>query len=738
MSYRSNHGKPRFRAPRSSYVPINDDNEDDDNTPFYVPQTTQNKFNILSSGSCVSVAIWLALISVFVIIIVVVAAVPQYGTAAVIGPTRTFLPRTTTSDTTETTTTSPAPTTTPVPALILSCPQNDVSTPLGFPLTMTTFGVTISGGCQPITQSTTDTLVGSIARKRVPSPAGRLIAKRSGRNTQAEQRTPRHRLMRYPVQAQDHGRSERRVHGARLPQMALLARSIWDNMARKSERSPSFPERQLSATSTTPIANVGGAGRPDFAMDSNINFVVTGANNAVGGATQIRVYTKDIVELGGSPFTLSALAQGTAPCSGGAGQSQVMWDRFANIWIILEIATLANVTSDAPTICLYATDGASPLTSAYTLYVLSFPALVGAHITSPKLANFNDIYTMSFVWNETTPILTLIDRTPIVTQQPATSYFTVPSALPPLVGITPSTWTPLDNRGEVGVPTSISDGGVFFMRQRDNSLDPAAPLPIQDYLDIMEYDNINFAAGNATVSSYSLAITNFDSSGPRFCIPVPDNSTQLYAGQEWLAGRLSFNGLSPPYTGEFRVVGTFTTQACTNARVQWFELTFNNDTSLWQIRQQGVSPATPGQFLWMPAITQDRYGNMLLVYSNSSAADLNYYPSLGAFSRSADDPLNTMRYLDGLLVWGEGGAPGPSATNGTWGIASQALPDIAQTVGRSFYVLGSRSPGNTVNTWQGLAAYIRMQGEIVQRNVMVEDVCGQTATCEFFILDGQI
>ena len=631
-------------------------------------------------------------------------------------------------------------TTTPVPALVLSCPENDVSTPLGFPLTGTTFGVTISGGCQPLTQSTTDTLVGSIARRRrAPSPRGALI------ETTA-QNAPRSHEWR-TVHAEYHRHSVASVRNARLSQASLLARSIWDNMARKSneqqyhhessshKRSPSYPLRQINIQSSATIDNGAGAGRPDFAMDSNINFVVTAANNAPSGATQIRVYTKDIVELGGSPFTLSALAQGTAPCSTGAGQSQVMWDRVANVWIMAEVARVSNVTADVPTICLYATNGGSPLTSAYTLYALSFPELTGFLISNPKLANFNGVYAMSFVWNNALPVLTLIDRTPIVTQQPSTSYFTVPSDMAPLVGITPSTWSPLDNRGEQPVPAGL---GIFFMRQRDNSLDPAAPLPIQDYLDIMEYDDIDFVTGNATVSSYSLELTNFDSGGPIQCIPVPDNSTHLYAGQEWLSGRLSFNGLSAPYVGEYRVVGAFTTQACTNARLQWFELTLNIATKRWQMRQQSVSPATPGLFLWMPAITQDRYGNMLLVYSNSSAADLNYYPSLGAFSRSADDPINTMRYAQGALVWGIGAGPGPSATNGTWGIASQALADPAQTVGRSFYALGSRSPGTAVDTWQGVTAYIRMQGEIVQRNIVVQDVCGQTATCEFFILDGQI
>jgi len=302
-----------------------------------------------------------------------------------------------------------------------------------------------------------------------------------------------------------------------------------------------------------------------------------------------------------------------------------------------------------------------------------------------------------------------------------------------------TTWTPLHNQGPFAVPPGITNG-VTFMRQRDNSLDPAAPLPIQDYLDVIQYENISFVHGNATGRSYSIPLTNFDSSGPSFCIPVPGVNTTLYAGQEWLGGRLTFNPLSAPYLGEFRVVGTFVTEACSvnGARVQWFELRFNNATTFqWEVRQQGVSLATPPtQYLWMPAIAQDKYGNIILVYSNSSTSALGFYPTLGAFSRVADDPLNFMRYANGALLWAPGQAPGP-AWNSGWGYTSLVVADPAMSVGRSFYALGTYAPP-TVNVWQGQTGYIQIRGEIIQRDVTGQDQCGQLQQCQFFILDGNV
>jgi hypothetical protein len=343
---------------------------------------------------------------------------------------------------------------------------------------------------------------------------------------------------------------------------------------------------------------------------------------------------------------------------------------------------------------------------------------------------------VSFVYNATSPVLVIVDRAAIVAQNLSTSYFVVPPALPDITTMANTTWTPLDNRAQPSngawaggaVPQNLTTG-VYFMRQRDTQ-------STQDYLDVIEYTAINFGAGTANASSYSIPILDFDSSGPSYCIPVPfSNTTKLYAGQEWLGGRLSFNVLGLPYVAQYRVVGTFVTQACTQARVQWFELEFNFGTSQWILRQEGLTPVLPGTFLWMPTITQDKYGNILLAFSNSSSSDLAYFPSLGAYSRVADDPLNSLRIAAGPFVWAAGSAPGPQASG--WGYTGAAIADPAASVGRTFYTMGSYSPP-AANVWECFTAHLVMQGDIIQRNVLGEDYCGQTQTCEFFILDGNI
>jgi hypothetical protein len=679
-------------------------------------------FDIFNVHTPATAMVWILLLAVFAVIVVVIAAVPNYsgGTPANIAPTRTYPPLSTTTAPPITNTTTTIITTTPIPSLILTCPTNDVMLPLGYPLNNISIGgVTLTGGCDPNSLTYIDTYVGSIAKRTIPSPKGKMFD-----SSHLFQNITSGKV----VQGFNHLSSKGSRCGVVIRQKK---KNSWESSLKTSgnSRSITFPDSQMTVSFPTILSNTG-ALQPNFCIDTNINLVVISTDSQFFGST-IRVYTKSIVELSGSPFQLSSLAPISSPCYGtGAGKAQVIFDTFASIWLFLEASTYNQTL-----FCLYASDGSSPLLSTYTLYPLYFPTLDGIPVSFPKLAVFNGHYTMSFLYNDTTSMLVFIDRDPIITQQISTSYFSVFPGLPDLVGYSVSTWTPLENRGELPVPPLVFGNKVFFMRQRDNSLDPAAPLPVQDYLDILEYSNINFNTGNATLVSYSLAITNFDASGSSNCIAVPNsNTTFLYSGKEWLGGRLAFNALVNPYLGEYRVVGTFVTEACIGGRIQWFELEWSTSSSQWIVRQQGVSLETPPeQYLWMPAISQDKYGNMVLIYSNSSLTSLGYYPSLGAFSRSADDPLNIMRYATGSLVWGQGQSPSPLLDN--WGYTSMIIPDPAQPPGRSFYVIGSYSPG-TVNVWQGLAAYIRIKGEIVQRNILAEDVCGQVQTCEFFILSG--
>lgn len=360
-----------------------------------VPDSTAEKFNILTSGSCVSVWIWIAIVVGLAVIIVVVATVPNYSGVSrnENGPTRTFRTTTTTTASTTSTTTA-APTTSP--ALVLSCPSTDYQVPLGYPIDNVALGgVTLTGGCPPLSLTYTDTVVGVINKKRRQFPAFRQI------NPKLDESIAH-------VTAAS-ARSAEAVTG--IP--PALPR---DNVALRTEtdaRSPSYPNANLRLVYQNMIPNTN-AYAPNPSIDTNINFVVSAIDSQSAGAT-IHVYTKAIVELGGSPFQLSSLAPLGHPCRNtGKGQAQVMFDPLANVWVFAELSTSTNAT-----LCVYVSDGPSVITASYMLYALVFPQYDGANTLSyPKLAAFNGYYAASMVYNQTSPVLVIMERTAMIVHSP--------------------------------------------------------------------------------------------------------------------------------------------------------------------------------------------------------------------------------------------------------------------------------------------------------------------------------
>lgn len=336
--------------------------------------------------------------------------------------------------------------------------------------------------------------------------------------------------------------------------------------------------------------------------------------------------------------------------------------------------------------------------------------------------------------------LLFFNRSALVSHLLSTSFYSVQSPVGPVVGLNVTTgWTPVGNRGLVQVPAGVIPG-QFFIRQRDSSFNPIANAPYFN-LDILQY----FVApsGNLSYTLYSIPVNTFSMAGVDYCIPVPNSGTvKLYSGIQWM-GSAAFNTINalsnpdddPPY----RLYGTFVSNACSDngGNIFWFELYWNNGTSQFALRQQGVTPQYPGAYLFLPSMAQDLYGNMVLIFSNSSATTLGYYPSLSAFGRVADDPLGTMRYTpNGQLVWAPGFSPGPLAGSG-WGWSQIVVADPTSSVGRQFYAVGSYAP-LTANTWEGFLSVIRMTGEIIQRVYEGLDVCGQVKLCTFFINVGNV
>jgi hypothetical protein len=182
----------------------------------------------------------------------------------------------------------------PVLSFIIFSPK----VPLGFPIDNVALGgVTLTGGCPPLSLTYQDTVVGVINKKRRQYPAFRQI------NPKLEESVVH-------VTAAATPRRATAVAGA--PQVPSK-----DHVALRTEtdaRSPSYPNANMRLVYQTMIPNTN-AYAPNPALDTSVNFGVSAIDSQSNGAT-VHVYTKAIVELGGSPFQLSSLAPLGHPCRG--------------------------------------------------------------------------------------------------------------------------------------------------------------------------------------------------------------------------------------------------------------------------------------------------------------------------------------------------------------------------------------------------------------------------------------
>lgn len=694
----------RYRRPRRIESTV------DANDPF------SGESNLLFGGSCQTMLIVAFVVCAVMAIVVVIIVVPPYSGSVTLGPTTPYPTRLTTSPTTTTTTkvtTSSPFTTAPPPPLILTCIEGSINVPLGYPVSTETFNTTLTGGCPPLVLTHVDAVVGTIAKRRQRRSFEEWDSARVFQGETGETPT----VLRH-------------VKGVRLGAFQIDP----DQPVQRSVKSPSYPTGILTSTASAIIPN-NGATAPNFSMDVNANYVVTAVTNAgTGNSASIHIYTKALLELGGSPFVLSSLAGATQPCNQGAGQAKIIWDAFASLWLLSELSL------DGSTFCLYVSYTQNPIMTLWTLY--QFP-ISGGNASYPQFASFGTSwYTATVQTNAVNTELLFFNRTQLISHSLSTSFYGVTSPVGPVVGLNVTTgWTPVGNRAIVQTPGEAVIPGQFFIRQRDSSYDSLANTPFYN-VDILQYF-IN-TGGNLSYTLYSIPINTINMGGTEYCIPIPNSgTTKLYSGLQWM-GSAAFNtinalanpDLDPPY----RLYGAFTTNACgaNGGNIFWFELFWNNATSQFAVRQQGVTPQYPGAYFFLPSIAQDLYGNMVITFSNSSASTLGYYPSMSAFSRAADDPLGTMRYTLGQLVWAQGSAPGPvQAASSGWGWNQVVVADPTSSVGRQFYAVGSYAPP-TANTWEGMIGGIRMTGEIVQRVYEGLDVCGQVKTCTFFINVGTV
>jgi hypothetical protein len=325
--------------------------------------------------------------------------------------------------------------------------------------------------------------------------------------------------------------------------------------------------------------------------------------NAPGGTT-FKIWDKR----GGvlvNETLLGTLAPPDSRCQIGTGDPIVLYDPFANRWLMSEIA--ARVDGQPDFLCVYISKSGNPVTGGWWTYAFQTPGFPDY----PHYAVWPDAYYVGV--NEETslegPVASAyaLDRKKMLQGQPATSLrFTAPQ-LPGFLGF--NELTPADFDGRTPPPTGAPG---YFVRHVDDEFHFGANPP-KDYLEIWAF-HADFAnPANATFTRLpNVPIADFDSTicdaGAFFCITQPGTSQLLDALREMTMWRVQYRKFGPIET----LVGNFTVDATgqDQAGIRWFVLS-KIGRSPWLATHQGTY-APDAAHRWMGSIAMDGCGNLAL------------------------------------------------------------------------------------------------------------------------------
>ncbi len=405
-----------------------------------------------------------------------------------------------------------------------------------------------------------------------------------------------------------------------------------------AERGSSAPEPDAFGT---PILNFAGGGfsgvnPPDTVGEVGLNHYVQLINHSSGA--QIRIYNKAGTLVAGPTF-LDSLAPAATPCNNGFGDGVVLYDQWADRWLMTEFSGTGNH------LCLYVSTTGDPTTASWFLYDLTttnFPDY-------PHYAIWPDAFYITT--NESVPRAYALNRPPMLTGAATTAIVRNATALS---GFGFQALTPVDGDGIVPPPPGAP--GVF-LRHVDTEAHGSPGSP--DRLEVFLFTpNFTTPASSTFTGPTSINITEFDSDlcglTSFSCIPQPSGVNALDPLREVIMHRAQYRNF-----GRFQtIVGSLVTDTngANRAGVRWFEL--HNTGTGWSLYQEGTySPDATNR--WMSTVAMDGAGEIALGHSVSSAA---VFPGIRYTGRTAGATLGTMDQAETTLIAGSA-----SNSSNRWG-----------------------------------------------------------------------
>jgi len=340
----------------------------------------------------------------------------------------------------------------------------------------------------------------------------------------------------------------------------------------------------------------------------------------------------------------------------GDGDPVVLYDQFANRWLISQFAG-AGVPTDQ---CI-AVSTSNDATGSYTRYGFNLGTnfFDYPHLGVWPSTNNNGYYMSDNVFNSAgTAFLGVqafaFDRAAMIAGNPVAAFVT---------------------SGLIGSPAN--NGDPLLPADVDGSTAPPAntPCPFVEFPDTtgnnagtyrtwLFHPDFVTPASSTFVQRTSPAAAGFTfaCTGGRACVPQPAGTAL-----DGIADRLMFRLPYRIVGGVERVVGNYTVSSGGVTGIRWFELR-NVTSGVEAVFQEGTyQPDTTWR--WMGSAAQDQGGNMALGFSASSAT---VFPGVRYAGRLAGDPAGTLGQGEATLFAGAGSQTG---TGSRWGDYSDLTID---------------------------------------------------------------
>jgi len=335
-----------------------------------------------------------------------------------------------------------------------------------------------------------------------------------------------------------------------------------------------------------------------------------------------RIYSKTGGNVAG-PFTLGSLLFGS-----NNGDPIVMYDKFADRWIITEFGT---TTDKKIYIGISKTNDPTGEYYTYQYTASTFPDYL-------KFSIWTDGYYMTANFNTSEKVM-VFERDVMLAGGASPRMISV-SYNPPNAGYF---FCPLSAFADGQLPPAGTPCPIFSFE------DDGWGASYDDAINIYNATT-NWTTGQVTVAfKQSLIAAPFDASYDAgwFDIPQPGATMKL----DGIGGIFTFRAQHRVWTGYNSVVLNMGVKVSSTQRsIRWFELHQDQSTGLWSIYQQSTySPDTESR--WCGSIAMDDLGGIGLGYAKSSSTTS---ASACFTGRNGYDPLNQMTYTETVAVAGSG------------------------------------------------------------------------------------